>query len=287
MKEITPENPSFDFFEISEASSSGPIGTSVLNDDLNSGNGSISSLNQFNYFTEVEDEFVRRRGSHLLVSPMDWAVIQTWKDAGVPLHIVLRGINRSFDTYDKRPSKIKKINSLLYCLQEVEACNEEFRESQVGAHQPEPQPQVEEVANGPQDQFSKPIILEYLQQKLVNLKTAKAKATAADNRILIEAIERSISRLVEILDDIENRTRLNVEGIERDLTSIEELLLKELLRSVPEERKTALQAEGKLQLKAYKQTMSKEGYKTTLSNYVDKRIRELHGIPRLSLCYLF
>jgi len=287
MKEITPENPSFDFFEISEVSPSESIGTGVLNNDLNGGNGSISSLNQFNYFTEVEDEFVRRRGSHLLVSPMDWAVIQTWKDAGVPLHIVLRGINRSFDTYDKRPSKIKKINSLLYCLQEVEACNEEFRESQVGAHQPEPQPQVEESASEPQDQFSKPIILEYLAQKLANLKTAKAKATAADNSMLTEAIERSISRLVEILDDIENRTRLNVEGVERDLTSIEGLLLQELLRSVPEERKTALQAEGKLQLKAYKQTMSKEGYKTTLSNYVDKRIRELHGIPRLSLCYLF
>src|SRR5213078_543916 len=103
----------------------------------------------------------------------------------------------------------KKINSLLYCMQEVEACNEEFRESQVGAHQPETEPQIEEIANGPQDQFSKPIILEYLAQKLDNLKTAKRKAATTDNCILVEAIERSISRLVEILDDIENTTRLN------------------------------------------------------------------------------
>jgi hypothetical protein len=287
MKEIIPENPSFDFFEPSETSPYTPAAPPGLDEVSSAGSNSISSLNHFNYFTEVEDEFVRRRGSHLLVSPMDWAVIQTWKDTGVPLHIVLRGINRSFDTYDQRPSKIRKINSLLYCLQEVEACNQEFRESQIGAHGPEAQPQVNESDEAPKDQFSKPIVLEYLSQKQDNLKSALAKATESGNTTLAEAIERSITRLTGVLQEIENTARLNVEAVERDVTAIENLLLLELQHCLSKERKEALEEEGSTQLKAYKKTMSKEAYKTTLANYVDKRARELHGIPRLSLFYMF
>src|SRR5882724_1033647 len=178
MKEIIPENPSFDFFDSSETSSYIPAEPPGLDENSSTGNSSILALNHFNYFTEVEDEFVRRRGSHLLVSPMDWAVIQTWKDTGVPLHIVLRGINRSFDAYDKRPSKFRKINSLLYCLPEVEACNQEFRESQIGAHEPEAQPQVSETDETPKDQFSKPIVLEYMAQKQDNVNDEGPDAAA-------------------------------------------------------------------------------------------------------------
>src|SRR5262245_21567573 len=89
-------------------------------------------MNYFNYFTEIEEEFVRRRGSHLLVSPLDWSLIETWQQRGVPLHIVLRGINVSFDAYDRRASRGRKVNSLLYCQQEVEAMYLEYCESRVG-----------------------------------------------------------------------------------------------------------------------------------------------------------
>src|SRR5882724_309832 len=273
MKEIIPENPSFDFFDSSETSSYIPAEPPGLDENSSTGNSSILALNHFNYFTEVEDEFVRRRGSHLLVSPMDWAVIQTWKDTGVPLHIVLRGINRSFDAYDKRPSKFRKINSLLYCLPEVEACNQEFRESQIGAHEPEAQPQISENDETPKDQFSKPIVLEYLAQKQDNLNSALARATEGGNTTLAEAIERSIARLTGVIQEIENAVRLNVESVERDVTAIEDLLLQELQHSLSKERKEALEEEGKTQLKAYKKTMSKESYQTTLANYVDKRAR--------------
>ena len=44
-------------------------------------------MNYFNYFTEIEDAFVRRRGKHLLLSPMDWALIESWKELKVPLHV--------------------------------------------------------------------------------------------------------------------------------------------------------------------------------------------------------
>ena len=77
-------------------------------------------MNYFNYFTEIEDTFVRRRGKHVLLSPLDWALIESWKEKGVPLHIALNGIERSFDSYEAKPRK-RSVKSLLYCQEEVEA----------------------------------------------------------------------------------------------------------------------------------------------------------------------
>ena len=89
-------------------------------------------MNYFNYFTEIEDAFVRRRGKHLLLSPMDWALIESWKAMGVPLHVALRGVEKSFDSYEAKPRR-RSVKSLLYCQEEVEAQFAEWRESQTGA----------------------------------------------------------------------------------------------------------------------------------------------------------
>src|SRR5919202_1239138 len=90
-------------------------------------------LNYFNYFTEVEDAFIRRRGKHLLLSPIDWALIESWKTKGVPLFIALRGIEKSFDSYEAKPRR-RTVKTLFYCQEEVEAQYDEWLESQTGAH---------------------------------------------------------------------------------------------------------------------------------------------------------
>ena len=92
-------------------------------------------MNYFNYFTEIEDAFVRRRGKHLFLSPIDWALMETWKETGIPLHIVLRGVERSFDSFEAKPRK-RSVKSLLYCQEEVEAQYAEWLESRVGADPP-------------------------------------------------------------------------------------------------------------------------------------------------------
>ena len=89
-------------------------------------------MNYFNYFTEIEDAFIRRRGKHLLLSPMDWALIESWKEMGVPLHVALRGIERAFDSHAAKPRK-RSVKSLFYCQEEVEAQFAEWHESQLGA----------------------------------------------------------------------------------------------------------------------------------------------------------
>ncbi|MDQ1610231.1 MAG: hypothetical protein QOG00_162, partial [Pyrinomonadaceae bacterium] len=89
-------------------------------------------MNYFNYFTEIEDAFSRRRGKHLFVSPLDWSLMETWKDRGIPLHIVLRGIEQSFDSYESKPRR-RSVKSLFYCQEEVEAQYAEWLESRLGA----------------------------------------------------------------------------------------------------------------------------------------------------------
>jgi len=92
-------------------------------DSINSDSGPTPAerLNYFNYFTEVEEEFVRRRGKHMLISTLDWALVESWKNAGIPLEAVLRAIAQAFDKWRSRPprARIHMVNSLAYCAQAI------------------------------------------------------------------------------------------------------------------------------------------------------------------------
>src|SRR5215469_8021787 len=93
--------------------------------------------NYFNYFTEIEEHFQHRRGTLTMLSPLDWALMEVWKDAGVPLEAVIRGIDAAFDKWEKRPRHTRKVNSLAYCAQEVLAAAEDMKEAAVGGDPPE------------------------------------------------------------------------------------------------------------------------------------------------------
>ncbi len=121
--------------------------------------------NYFNYFTEIEEHFQRRRGGILLLSTLDWALIETWKDAGIPLEAVLRGIDGAFESYEKRPSK-RKVNSLAYCAQEVLAAAEEMKEAAVGVASTEKQ-------NSKPAGFQTGEIVTFLRRNADQLLTAK------------------------------------------------------------------------------------------------------------------
>ena len=95
-------------------------------------------MNYFNYFTEIEDRFQQRRGSLLMLSTLDWALIETWREAGVPLEAVLRGIDAAFDNYDKQRPRLggrpqRKVNGLAWCAQAVMEAVKQSREAAIGA----------------------------------------------------------------------------------------------------------------------------------------------------------
>src|SRR5260221_4445464 len=94
----------------------------------------MDGWNYFNYFTEIEEYFWKKRGAHLLVSPLDWAIMETWQRAGVPLEAVLKGIDRAFESYQRsRRGAGKPLKSLAYCTDAVLQATEEGLEAAAGS----------------------------------------------------------------------------------------------------------------------------------------------------------
>jgi hypothetical protein len=235
-------------------------------------------VNYFNYFTEIEDAFVRRRGKHLFLSPMDWALMESWKQQGIPLHLVLRAIERAFDSFEARPRK-RSVKSLLYCQEEVEAQFAEWLESRVGSSESESREQREEDSSR---HFSTAAVQQHLQQnKIVLQQLAKLKGGTE----LSESLTRAADRVTELLDDLNAATVLNARRIEDSLTGIERMLNDALLSNSAAEVES-LMAEIKVELKPYRAQMEKSVHDQTLNNLLLKRLREKFGIPRLSLFYL-
>ncbi len=249
-------------------------------------------LNYFNYFTEVEEEFVRRRGKPMLVSPLDWALIESWKNAGIPLHVVLRAINKSFDSYDARPRKYRKVNSIFYCQQEVEASFADYRLAQVGGG---PVSDIAEKEGAPAaattdrravEPFPKPVLLDFLSRSDAELHAAAALAGESGRVEIESAIERARARLAEIRAAVEQTPRANAEAIEHDLDAIDRMLLASARRAAGDDGLARLRADAEAQLQSYRKKMDRSIYEQTLENFVARRLRESHGLPRLSLFYL-
>ena len=253
-----------------------------------SGAGSAKQLNYFNFFTEVEEEFVRRRGKPLTISPLDWALVESWKSAGIPLHLVLRSINEAFDAYDKRPHNRRKVNSIFYCQQAVESNFSDYRLAQVGGT-PAPAPQSSEPTKEQSRKetsgtFSKEELLDFIGRCSRDI--AEAAAYASGKAGIEEALARAHARLAEIAIDIESSARVDAEGIERDLDSIDRMILETLKSELGEHFVGELRKEAKAQLRSYKKNMEKEIFDQTVENFTARRLRETHRIPRMSLFYI-
>ena len=233
-------------------------------------------LNYFNYFTEIEDAFVRRRGKHLFLSPMDWALMETWKQQGIPLHVVLRGVEKSFDSYESRPRK-RSVKSLLYCQEEVEAQYAEWVEARVGASN-NSEPESDKTP------FSFAAIKEHLKHNRGAL-AALAKARNSDDDFT-EALMRATSLLTEIENDFNTGATLDTRKLEDSLTGLERMLTDAMLTVVTAKQLDEWKQEVKDQLKPYRSQMEAPAYKQTFDNLLLKRLREQFAVPRLSLFYV-
>jgi hypothetical protein len=222
--------------------------------------------NYFNYFTEIEEHFQRRRGTILLLSTMDWALIETWKDAGIPLEAVLRGIDSAFDRWERRPSKTRKVNGLAYCAQEVLAAAEDMKEAETGsAREEKPGLAPAEIAA-------------YLQRNAAEVDATREKLPVAAQALAVETGKS--------LRELGAGTTPPLEDLERHLTVLEDKLLASLLASTPDEQLIAVRADADRELAPYRRNMSGPQIEQLQKQYVHKRLFERYGLPRLSLFYM-
>jgi len=252
--------------------------------------GPAERLNYFNYFTEVEEEFVRRRGKHMLISNLDWSLVESWKNAGIPLHIVLRAINEAFDGYDARAQKYRKVNSIFYCQQQVESTFAEYRLAQVGGDPASSRSEGEEASgagsSGEHEAFPKDVLFGFLARCDDELRAAASRAAATYRTALENAIGRARARLKEITAEVEGSPRVNAEALERDLDGIDRMVLEGARESLGEEELKKLRAEAESHLRSYRKKMDKAIYEQTVQNFIARRLREMNNIPRMSLFYL-
>jgi hypothetical protein len=230
--------------------------------------------NYFNYFTEIEEQFQRRRGTILMLSTLDWALIETWKDAGIPLEAVLRGIDAAFEHYDQRPLKTRRVNSLAYCAQEVLAAAEDMKEAAVGTT----------TALRTDKGFDPGEIADFLCRNATALAAAKLPSRPG---ISPEAVAKEVAgTLTEIAGEINGKCSLRLEDLERRLTLLEEKLFAILLAAIPDDEVIAARAQADRELAPYRNKMTGGQIEQLQKQFVHKKLLEKYGFPRLSLFYM-
>jgi hypothetical protein len=216
--------------------------------------------NYFNYFTEIEEHFQRARGTSLfLLSPLDWALIESWKNAGVPLEAVLRGIDSAFEKWRSRKSKTQMVNSLAFCSQAV--LTEAQRMS--GASPARPAARAAP--------FSTEELRAYLGGNAESLRQTGHPEIA-------ESLDRLCGEIEQAAGDLES--------LEQRLTVLEEKLLATARASQTEEQLLETRRELDAELRPYRGKMTADQLSMLERQYLDRRLMERLGLPRLSLFYL-
>jgi hypothetical protein len=228
--------------------------------------------NYFNYFTEIEDRFQRRRGSILLLSTLDWALIEIWREAGIPLEAVLRGIDAAFDKYEARQKRgrMRRVNGLAWCAQAVMEAAVELSEAATGTSS--------QAAKGEDSGFEHERVAAHLE----------SAAAALDGAAFApEACTATALRLRELAAEVHaSSTDTNLEVLERSLTVLEEKLFAMLTAAAPEQLLVDLKEHAARELAPYRSRMSAVQLKQVERQFTQKQLLVHYNLPRLSLFYM-
>jgi hypothetical protein len=238
----------------------------------------MDNWNYFNYFTEIEEFFWKKRGAHLLVSPLDWAIMETWQKAGVPLDAALKGIDRAFESYQRsRRGANRPLKSLAYCTDAVLETAEEQQEAAAGS-----QPSASQAKS--KEPFARDELRTYLQRNAALLRKAAARLVSAQPELckfLCEAADKLLSS--ETLLEVPGT--LDLEDLERRLTILDDKIHATLLTHASEDLLLNIKREVDSQLTAYRRKMKAEQLAQVEKQYSQKRLLDEYQLPRLSLYY--
>jgi hypothetical protein len=229
--------------------------------------------NYFNYFTEIEERFQQRRGSLLMLSTVDWALIETWKEAGIPVEAVLRGIDSAFDKRDAKvvrsTGRASKVNGLAWCAQSVMEAVEQANEASIGAA---PAKGQEPAESG----FEAERIATYLEGNAARIDASMGDATGSEVTARLRALA-SAAR-TEPLGSLED--------LDRTLSVLEEKIFAGLITSASEDELVALREQAARELAPYRGKMQAPQLKQVQQQFLQKRMLEARKLPRLSLFYM-
>ena len=241
----------------------------------------MAEFNYFNYFTEIEQYFWQKRGARLLVSPLDWAIVETWQRAGIPLSAVLKGIDRAFESFarSQRAAGGRQLKSLAYCVDSVLEAASEEKEAAAGTG-----PSVARVKD-PAESFSPEIVRAFLSRNMERFTAAAALMLGTESEFAAR-LEEARARLSDMMPLIDAPGTLDLEDLERRLTVAEEKLTAALMANAPDEFLVDVRREMDRQLAPYRRKMTAAQLAQLEHQYIQKRLWERYNLPRLSLFYL-
>jgi hypothetical protein len=233
--------------------------------------------NYFNYFTEIEERFQQRRGSLLMLSTLDWALIEIWREANIPLEAVLRGIDNAFDKHDAKmlrsPNRLRKVNGLAWCAQSVMESVEQAVEASTGSS-------IAAGAGAVESGFETERIGRYLELNAGVIETAKLVSPA-------DAIATEVAvRLRALAVGLRAEPTQSLEELDRTLSVLEEKMFAALLTSAPEEELVKLREQAAKELAPYRSKMQAVQIKQVQQQFLQKKLLEARRLPRLSLFYM-
>jgi len=202
------------------------------------------------YFQSIALHFFKHRGAPFFLSSKELDYIARWEKTGIPLHVVLEGIERSFESYRRKPGRKTKIQSLAFCDLQVLKAFEQNRERKVGH-----------------------------KKRIVERHEKRDRAKAEVERFLAK-IPRQISYLKEaysLAQKLLSQSHFDEEELEQIEGKIEELLWK---NSVDEEKERVKR--GIVKDYEFKE---KEEFERIFKIKLVKVLRDKYKIPYISLFY--
>ena len=236
--------------------------------------------NYFNYFTEIEEQFRRCREEATLLSPLDWALIESWKEQDFPLQAVLMGIERSFAKFKPGRRRYRKVNSLAYCSQEVFRAVEEARTAQAEGGTPGRAQAAVEVP------FSNEEIVQFLRKCATAIREANRRADESGQQVLADDLASASAALEQMAEGKSGCLAEKLEEMERNLTALEEKLTASLTRASSVELLAQIRADVDRALGSYRRNMSGPQIESLERQFLKKRLLEHYRIPRLSFFYM-
>jgi hypothetical protein len=235
--------------------------------------------NYFNYFTEIEERWQQCRGTVTLLSPLDWALIESFQDSGIPLEVVLRGMEAAFAKQAKRQSKVQKVNSLSYCAQAILSEFERFQESAVGKH--EPANSASSQAQGERENLVQ--MMERTAGQLVQVSERIGREGLSLAGGFFESIAETLQSLKE---EVIASTHLDFEQLELRLSMLEDKILATLFAALSNEVLLGLRTEVNQELNRHRRGLKAEHLAMLEKKMMSKKLLERFGVPRLSLFYM-
>jgi hypothetical protein len=202
------------------------------------------------YFQSIALHFFKHRGAPFFLSSKELDYIARWEKMGIPLHVVLEGIQRCFEIYRRKPGRKAKIQSLAFCDLQVLKAFEQDRERKVGH-----------------------------KKRIVERHEKRDRAKAEVERFL-EKIPHQINYLKEaysLAQKVLSQSHFDEEELERIEGKIEGLLWKNSLDEEKERVKSGV-------LKDY-EFKQEEEFERIFKIKLVKVLRDKYKIPYISLFY--